>query len=110
MAPKTAPFSLSRTLNKKPANRKASAAGKCLIQMDLPQACREPSPPNSPHRTLDYFLDAPCPAATRPRAEFAGRAHCLRIHSTFSDRCPVTNALITRVRRIVEARMLFDAN
>jgi hypothetical protein len=86
MATKT-PFRLSLPVNKKPANRKASAAGKYLIQMDLPLACREPSPPNSLHRTLDYFLDVPLPAATRARFEFAGCAHCLRIHSTFSDRC-----------------------
>lgn len=34
-----------RRITKKPAYRDASAAGKCLIQMDLPLAWCEPSPP-----------------------------------------------------------------
>jgi len=41
----TGPY-FSEPANKKPAYRIGSAAGKHLIQMDLPLAWREPSPPD----------------------------------------------------------------
>src|SRR5712692_6178392 len=79
--------------NKKPAHRRTSAAGKYLIQMDLPLAASGPSPPDRSRpglRLARYRLDtqliyqplAPCwPGTARARFEFATRAHRERIHS-----------------------------
>src|SRR5713226_7326704 len=77
----------------KPAHRRTSAAGKYLIQMDLPLAASGPSPPdrsrpglrlarNRLDTQLFYQLLVPFwPGTARARFEFATRAHRERIHS-----------------------------
>jgi hypothetical protein len=79
--------------NKKPAHRKASAAGKCLMQMDLPLAASGPSPPGRSRHGLRLArhhqdarpnyqsLAALLPRPTRARFEFAARTHREEIYS-----------------------------
>src|SRR5204862_4290602 len=73
--------------NKKPAHRITSAAGKCLIKMDLPLAASEPSPPDRSRLGLrrdrksrdnlpwNHFLAPPLPGPTGARFEFAAHTH-----------------------------------
>lgn len=73
--------------NKKPAHRRTSAAGKCLIEMDLPLAASEPSPPDSSGPCLDLqrlhrriqpmnqVWSKMRSAAFGARLEFVARAH-----------------------------------
>src|SRR6202035_6149992 len=89
--------------NKKPAHRRRAAAGKHLIQMDLPLAWREPSPPDSVRQrvypapppacfcALHHHLAAP--QSTRPRFDFTlEHAHRQNFYSECSDK-PSRNVL-----------------
>jgi hypothetical protein len=78
---------------KKPEAEVTSAAGKCLIKMDLPLARREPSPPHRLRKALRLAgrspIALPNPGPERPlsvqapraRFEFVARTHRKRIHT-----------------------------
>ena len=83
------------------------------MQMDLPLAAGEPSPPDRSRYSLrfarhyldigpmDHVLSALPTGPTRPRFEFAARTHREKIHHA-RDRLAITNALISCVLREVK--------
>src|ERR1700730_1605066 len=82
-----------RQTTKSPRTDKPRPRGKCLTNMDLALAAREPSPPDRPShglqlarvlpdtQTFDPLWVPPCPFPARARFYFAARTHRERIHS-----------------------------
>jgi hypothetical protein len=110
----------NRITNKKPAYRTTSAAGKYLNTMDLPLARPRPSPPyrlcDQKHFACQLAVTLPIgrglvdlePDATRPRFEFVTRVHRESCDSIAIKKISIAVAVISRIRRIVKKRMIFD--